>query len=303
MAKPPLGLLLLCLAWAGPAGSAEVAILKSADVAAWRPTLDSLRKGAPNHNIAEYDLKGERAEGERVLASLKGRGVLVVAMGNLAAQLARELAPESPLIFCMIQDPAKLGLIGASNTTGVAFTIPIKNQLAAFRMVYPRAVRIGVIYQNENVGRQIQEAEKAAPVVRLNMVGRPVTSEREIPEALRSLLKGNQAMDALWIPGDPILLGDETRHFLLGETLKAAKPVYGFSSALVQEGALVSDGPDYASIVEEVAELLNRLAAGEKGSKIEMLIPRSELVINKKMADKLKIEIPADALRIANKVF
>ena len=47
---------------------------------------------------------------------------------------------------------------------------------------------------------------------------------------------------------------------------------------------------------------MNRLAAGEKG-KIEALVPRAELVINRKIATKLKIEIPPDALKAANRVF
>jgi ABC-type uncharacterized transport system substrate-binding protein len=32
-------------------------------------------------------------------------------------------------------------------------------------------------------------------------------------------------------------------------------------------------------------------------------VPRAELVINKKVADKLKIEIPADALKAASRVY
>ena len=58
----------------------------------------------------------------------------------------------------------------------------------------------------------------------------------------------------------------------------------------------------HASLQPWICELVNRLAAGEKG-KMDMLIPRAELVINKKIADKLKIEIPPDALKAANKVF
>ena len=71
---------------------------------------------------------------------------------------------------------------------------------------------------------------------------------------------------------------------------------------MVAEGALVSNGPDFGSIGELVAELVNRLAAGEKG-RMEMLVPRGELVINKKMATKLGIEVSAEALKAANRTF
>jgi putative ABC transport system substrate-binding protein len=292
----------LGLALGASSFGAEVAVLKSTDSPAWKPTIDALRRAATKQTITEFDLRGDRGEGERVLQGLKGKPVILVAMGNLAAQSAHDLLPEAPLVYLMVQDPQKLGLQGTANTTGVSFSIPVKNQLAAFRLVNPRGVRIGVIYDTENAGKTVQEAQKAAGIVRLILVERAVTSEKEIPEALRFLLKGQDSVDALWIPADPILLGDETRHYLLSETLKAGKPIYTFSTTLVQEGALVSEGPDYTSIGEQAGELVERIAAGDK-AKMEMMIPKAELVINKKIADKLKLDIAPEALKAASKVF
>src|SRR5262245_17140773 len=284
-----------------PAAAADVAVLKSTDTPAWRPALEALKRGAAAHALTEYDLRNEKAEADRVVAGLKGKAAVIVAMGPLAAQAAHEGAPEIPLVFCMVQDPARLGFAGAPNVTGVSFQIPIKNQLAAFRLVNPRAVRIGAIYSEANTGPQVAEAAKAAAVVRLNFVAKPVASEREVPEALRGLLRGAEAVDALWIPPDPILLGDESRRYILAETLKAGKPVYSFPAALVAERALASNGPDMGSIGEQAGELVNRIGGGEKG-KIEMMVPRAELVVNKKIADKLKIDITVDALKAAGKV-
>jgi putative ABC transport system substrate-binding protein len=275
------------------AGAADIAVLKSSDVAGWRPTIDALRASASGHTITEYDLRGDRSEADRVLAGLKGKSVVLVAMGPLAAQAAREAAPELPLVYCMIPEPARLSLTDL-NTAGVAFSIPLKNQFAAFRMVNPRAVRIGVIHTVENVGRQVQEAAKSVGVLRLALVEKAIGSEREVPEALRGLLRGDEAVDALWFPPDPVLLGDDTRRTILRETARVNRPVYAFSSSLVEEGALVSNGPNYRSIGDLVAELVNRLLAGER--RIEMLIPQASLVVNKKAADKLGVEIPTGAL-------
>ncbi len=284
---------------ASAAGAADVAILKSSDVPAWRAATEALRRVTAAHNVVEHDLRGDRAEAERVLQGLKGKATILVALGPLAAQAAREVLPEAPLVFAMIQDPVRLGLAGP-NVTGVSFSIPIRNQLAAFRLVNPRGVRIGVLYNEENVGRLVQEAQKAASLVRLALVPRSITSDKELPQALRSLLSGADAVDALWMPPDPMIMGDEARRYLLTETLKSGKPVYAFSSALVGEGALVSNGPSLTSIGEQAGELVNRIAAGDKG-KIEIVVPQAELVINTKVAGRLKIEIPQDALGAANK--
>jgi ABC-type uncharacterized transport system substrate-binding protein len=281
--------------------AAEVAVLKSSEVPAWRPALEALRRSTSGHNLTDYDLRGARAEAERIAAALKGRAAVVVALGPLAAQVATSLLPELPLVYCLVQDPVRLGVLPSS--AGVAFQTPIKNQLAAFRLVNPRGVRVGVIYTDATVGKLVEEAQKAAPVVRLTLVVRPVSSDKDVPVTLRGLLKGEEAVDALWIPPDPILLSDETRRFILAETLKSSRPVYSFSSALVSEGALVSNGPDLASVGEQAGDLVNRFAAGDKSARGVLLVPRAELVINKKIADKMKIDIPADALKAAGRVF
>jgi ABC-type uncharacterized transport system substrate-binding protein len=291
---------LVLLGSASAASAADVFVLKSSDVAAWRPTVEALRRAAAGHTVTEYDLRGDRAAADNLLATLRGRSVILVALGNLAAQAARATLPDAPLVFCMVQDPARIGLVPAPNVAGVAFAIPVKNQLAAFRMVNPRGVRIGVVFNPENTGAQVEEADRAAGLLRVALVQRPVTTVSEIPQALRALLSGD-TVDALWIPADPLLLSDETRRFVLGEALKAGKPVYAFSATLVAEGALVSNGPDFASIGQQAAELVNRLAAGDK-SKIELQIPRAELVINGRIASKLKIAVPADAMKAASKV-
>jgi len=293
----------LALALLLPSGlrAAEVAVLKSTELAAWRPTLEALRRGVTGHNVSEFDLRGDRAEAEKIATALKGKAAAVVALGPLAAQIAKDILPDLPLVYCLVHDPVKLGIPGTA--AGVAFQTPVKNQLAAFRLVYPRGARVGVIYADPGVAKLVEEAQKAAPVVRLVIVARPVSSDKDVPATLRALLKGDDAVDALWIPPDQMLLGEETRRFLFAETLKAAKPVYSFSSALVSEGALVSNGPDLGSVGEQAAELANRFLSGDKTTRGVMLVPRAELVINKKIAEKMKIDISADALKAASKVF
>ena len=282
------------------APAAEVAVLKSSEVPAWRPALDALRRVAAGHSVTEYDLRNDRTTADRVLATLVGKDLVVVALGPLAAQLARLHLPEAALVFGMVQDPEKLGLAPGPGVTGVTFRVPVKNQIAAFRLVNPRGARIGVLY-SPAAAELVAEAEASAGLLRVIVVSRPVSAEREIPGTLRELLSGD-TIDALWVPADPLLLTEGTRRFLLSETAKKGKPVYTFTPTLVEEGALVSNGPDYVSIGEQLGELVNRLAGGER-SRIELLVPRAELVINKRIADRLDIEVPAEALESAGKVF
>ena len=278
--------------------AADVAILKSSDVGAWRPAIDALQRSASTHRFTEHDVSGDRARGEAVLGALKGKAAVLVALGPLAAAAAHEVLPDVPMVFCMVQDPARSGInVGRPTVTGVSFSIPVRNQLATFHLVDPRSVRIGVIYSEATTAGLVQEAEKAAALLQIVLVTKMVAAEKDVPGALRALLKGKEAVDAVWLIPEPLLLGDESRRHILSETLSAGKPIFSFASSIVQEGALVSSGPDYASIGERAGELVNRLVSGER--RIEMVVPRPEIVVNTKIAAKLKIPLSPAVLKAA----
>ncbi len=193
----------------------------------------------------------------------------------------------------MVQDPGRIGLLNNVNVAGVAFSTPIKNQLAAFRMVNPRGVRIGVIYSEENAAGSCRRRRRPRPWSASPSWPGPSPRRRTCPRPCARCSRAPEAVDALWMPPDPLLLGDETRRFLLAETLKAGKPVYSFSPALVTEGALVSNGADIVSIGEQVGGAREPPGrGGQGGAGIALLIPRAELVINKKIAEKLKHRDP-----------
>src|SRR5437773_10863671 len=80
------------------AGAADVAVVKSSEVAAWRPALNALRRVAAGHTVGELDLRNDRATTDSVLAGLKSRNAIVVALGPLAAQLVRTSLPDAPLV-------------------------------------------------------------------------------------------------------------------------------------------------------------------------------------------------------------
>lgn len=288
---------------ASTAETADVAVLLSSDVAAWRPVTDALRAATAGHTLTTYDLHGSRAEAERLLPSLKGGVAVMVAMGPLAAEAARALAADVPLVYCMVQDPASIGSLQGPNVTGVAFSVPIRNQLAAFRVVNPRGKRIGVVYNSAGMGRQLEEARRVAAMLDLELVVRHVAGMQAVPQTVRELLGGSGAVDALWIPPEALLLGDATRRFIMQAAVEARKPIYAPGPSMVKEGALVSNSPEPASIGQSAGELVNRIVRGEKAEKLSVAVPRAEVAINKRIADQLGLAISAEALRAAHRVF
>ena len=284
----------------GLAHAVEVAVLKSGAPASWRPAVDALRRTARTHHFTEYELPAAPAQAQQAVTNMRGRAAVLVALGAPAAQAARAGLPDIPLVYCMVVDPARAGLLPAPapHVGGVLFDVPVRNQLAAFRMVNPRAVRIGVLYSPDH-SAHVREAERAAPVLRLVVTARAVGGEREVPAGLRALLAGPDAVDALWLPPDALLLAADTRRFLFEEMSRAGKAVYAFSSALMADGALASNGPDLVSVGQEAAGLVDRLAAGERD--LEVRVPRAELLVNLRVAARLNVTIPEAALKLARK--
>ena len=281
---------------AAPARAADVVLLRSGDVDVWRPAVKSVLRGLATHSVENYDLRQDAREAERVAASLKGRDVIVVAFGPLAAKAARAHLGDRPLVYALVQDPAGLGLLTASNAAGVAAALPAKNQLAAFRSLHPHAVRIGVLYHPAASGRQIAEAVEAARLLRLEMVLQPLAEGREVPGALRTLLEGPSPVDALWLPADTMVMAEESRRHILWESLKAGKPVLTVSAAIVSEGALASHSPDYLSVGEHAAEAVRRIASGEAPRAIGLLVPRGLLTVNRKIADRLRLSLREEVM-------
>jgi putative ABC transport system substrate-binding protein len=263
--------------------------------------VEALKAAVAGHTVTVHDLGGSRQEADRVLPGVSAS--VMVALGPLAAEAARKHRPEMPLVYCMVNDPASVPGLDGANVTGVSFNVPARNQLVAFHAVHPTATRIGVIYGSAATGRQIEEARRAASALKLQVVARQVDSLQSVPQSVRELLKGQEPVDALWIPADPLVLGDETRRFILLTAMQAGKPVYSSTSALVREGALVSNSPELGSIGQSAGELVNRIARGEKPGRIAVALPRTEVVINRRIADQLKVAIPDQALKAAQRVF
>ena len=175
--------------------------------------VDALRRSTGSHTLSEFDMAGNRAQGERIAAGLRGRSVILVALGVLAAQVARAALPEAPLVFCMVPDPVQAGLADVPRVAGVAASVPLKNQLAAFRLVNPRGVRIGLLHGVDSAGA-IDEGAEGRPAGAGGHRARLIASERASPRpcATCGAAGGGRAVD----PPDPVD-GRATRRFVIAE--------------------------------------------------------------------------------------
>lgn len=285
-----------------PTGAAEVAILKSADLAAYNQAVAGFKAAMPpDTTFIEYDMKGDVARGQnharKILAS---DATLLLAVGMKAAQAAKLEIRDIPIIFCMVLDPAKHDL-KAQNMTGIRLEVPVERQFRTMRSVLPPVRKIGVLYDPEKTGNLVEEAHSLAKTMGFELVARAVRTEKDVPTVLRALIP---QIEALWLVPDSTVLTEDSLKFVMGTSLDANVPVIGFSSELVRGGALLGLSVSYEDVGRQ-AGLLARQILSDQARPFTTTFPpeRLRLALNLKTARFLGITIPPDVVNRADELY
>jgi len=285
-----------------PAGAAEVAILKSADLAAYNQAVAGFKATMPSSTtFIEYDMQGDIAKGQKLARKIRvSDAMLLLAVGVKAALVAKLEIVDIPVIFCMALDPAKHDL-KAPNMTGIRLEIPIERQFTAIRSVLPSLNRIGVLYDPEKTGHLVDEARLITKSMGLELVVQQVNTEKEVPQALRALLS---QVEALWLVPDSTVLTEDSLKFVLGTALDFNVPIIGFSSELVRSGALVGLSVSYEDVGWQAALLAKRILSDQVRPFPTTFPPkRLRLALNLKTAKFLGIVIPQEVVNDADELY
>jgi len=285
-----------------PAGAAEVAILKSADLAAYNQAISGFKAAmSSSTTFVEYDMQGDMARGRKLAQKISAsEATLLLAVGVKAALAAKQEVADIPVIFCMVLDPAKHDL-KAPNMTGIRLEVPVGRQFSVMRSVLPSMKRIGVLYDPAKTGHLVDEARLLAKSMGLELVGKQVGTEKDVPAALRVLLS---QVEALWLVPDGTVLTEDSLKFVLGTALDLNVPVIGFSSELVRGGAIAALSVSYEDVGRQAGALAKKILTEEyKPSSATLPPDRFRLALNLKTAKFLGIAIPSEVMSSADGLY
>jgi putative ABC transport system substrate-binding protein len=296
--------MLLGLLWLVPltrAMAEGIVVLKSHDLEPFNQALAGFAAACPMP-ITEYDLRGTKKEESGILQRLTAtKPRLIVAIGPLAAQIARERLQNIPIIFVMVSNPPKYGLQG-NNLAGVSLDIPVQMQLTMAKSLVPTLKTLGVIYDPEKTGAMILEARGVADTLGLQLLASPVSSHKEVPAALRGLLG---KMQALWMVPDDTVVTPESFKFLLLAAFEHNLPFVAVSDIFVEAGALASLSPDYTDVGRQGCQLATDIENGRLRPAEVMVVPPAKvnLTINLKTASKIGLTLSPELIHSAHKVY
>lgn len=289
---------------ARPAAPANVVVLMSANVDAYRDALKGFRSGLRHRVAAEYDMGGDLKAGRKALAEIrtKVKPDLILAVGVWALQVLAEESPGVPVVYAMVLNPPSVIGDGRRNITGASMNVPVKSTMELVGKLGPQIRRVGVVFNPAKTGYLIRRAETAAREEGLQLVTREVHSSRDAIAALESLQEAG--IDALWIPPDETVLAPEVVQRMLLLSYSRKLPLIGLSERQAQLGAVLS--LQFASsedIGRQAAELANSILDGREASDLPYTSVRQvNVTVNLKAAQKLGLVVPQSIVGLANTV-
>jgi putative ABC transport system substrate-binding protein len=245
-------------------------------------------------------------------ADLVGRRVAVVvtaAGGSTPAALAAKAVTTTiPIVFVSGGDPVKLGLVPSlnrpgGNVTGVSW---ITDELGAKRLgllhqLLPRATVIAALVNPNfpDVADQLRDLQEAARTLGLQLRVFNASTDSEIGTGFAALVQ--QRADALFVAGDPFFTvqRDKIISFAAHHTLPATYS----SREWALSGGLMTYGASSPEAHRQAALYTGKILQGTKPSDLPVLLPtKFELVINRKTATVLGLDIPPMLLALADEV-
>lgn len=285
-----------------PLAAYDIAVLKSSDIAAYNQAVSGLQAELGDAaTLTIYDLEGDVARGKKLARKIRASDAsLVIAVGLKAALAAKVELADIPVIYCMVLDPEKYDL-RAPNLTGISLRVPIERQFNTILALVPKLKRLGVLYDPGKTKPLMEEARRVAARVSLELVEQQVTSEKELPTAIRALLP---KVEGLWLVPDSTVLTEESIRFVLGMALDHHVPVVGFSSEFVRNGALAGMSINPEDIGRQAGILAQKILRTPDRT-VPMTLPpeRVRLAVNLKTAKYLGLTLPSDIMVRADEVY
>ncbi len=278
------------------------------------PAVEGLKAGLKELGLEEgrdvtFDIRFTEGKQEAfpvAAQALVRAGVDLIFTSNEAAtQAAMAATQKIPIVFTLVGDPVAAGIVRelahpGGNVTGISSlaTELVPKRLEVLKAIVPTLRRVVAIYYADDPSSlaAIRKAQEATPLLRLELVAKPVRTAGELARDLRDLRPGDGLLSpplaTLDIPGQ-----------MLETSLSARVPVVFQSAFWTGYGALVSYGSDYYAEGIQAARLVAKILRGARPQDLPVEgANKIELAVNLKTAKSFGLTIPREVLLRADKV-
>ena len=233
---------------------------------------------------------------------------VIVAAATPASRAAKAATSTIPVVFVAVGDPVKAGLVATlaqpgGNVTGLSLlTSDLSGKRLSLLMETVRRVsRVAILMNPDNPISAVflEETKLAAQQLRTELQPFNARNPEEIAQAFA--VAAGQRIDAVIVFDDPVLWSYRAQIVALADVRKIPA-VYGYRD-FVDQGGLMSYGPDRPDQYRRTAIYIDKILKGAKPSELPIEQPtKFELIVNRKTAKSLGIELPASVIVGANEV-
>jgi putative ABC transport system substrate-binding protein len=233
---------------------------------------------------------------------------VIVSAATPASLAAKKGAGSIPIVIVAVADPVEIGLVASlghpgGNVTGLTLLTP---DLSGKRLqlvvdVLGRAQRVALLGNPDNRSYTVflAETRAAAEKLAIRLEEKKARSASELEAAFD--FPAGPRPDAMIVFDDPVLWG--MRKQIVAQARRAKLPtVYGYTE-YVDEGGLVSLGPDRRDHYKRTARYVDRILKGDRPAEMPVERPvKFELVINAKTAREQSLKLPQALLLRVDRV-
>lgn len=279
------------------AARADMILLLSDD----KPTSAGVAKAIQasySGKIDIHNLNGSRAQETETVQAIRESGKRnVVAIGLLAAQVARQRLSSKLVVFCQVLNVEEFDLV-TPWMKGVSGIPSLNRQFAAWKQLDPGLRRIGMI-TGRNAKYMVEEAEAAAKANALELEHIEVASDRAVMFAAQDLRE--KKVQGIWLAPDSSILSQRAILDMMTYSVKNQLQVLAFSPALLKEGALLSATSDVEEIARLVLERV-RKSAGAQSVPGEAVAPltTAKIVVSTSAASRFGLTVPPKLRELAD---
>jgi putative ABC transport system substrate-binding protein len=270
---------------------------------------DGLRKLGyiEGHNIKiEYRIG---APADSLAAELVKLGPdVIITVGTAMTVAAQRATTTIPIVMAPVADPLRAGIVTSlahpgGNVTGtMLYGLELDGKrLDVFKQAVPSIARIAVLGNAKSLTTQSQwlETQRAAGPLGLEARLFTVQEPAELSATFETIARDN-AYGVLVLP-DPLLNGVRKTIIMLAAAHRL--PAIYEDREFVQDGGLISYGPNLADMTRRSAAFVDKILKGAKPSELPIEQPTQfELAINLKTAKELGLTIPDKMLTVADEV-
>lgn len=237
--------------------------------------------------------------------------VIVAGPDNAPTIAAKRVTTTIPIVMAGVVDPVSAGLVASlarpgANVTGVTYEVTREQagkNLELLREAVPEVSRVAILRNPSDSTHTLygREAERAAKIlgVTIRFAEVQTRSDKGLEDALGAVI--NKRANALLVTPDTFFA--DRRQQIVNFAARNRLPAIYFGQGFVNDGGLMSYGPNLQDMWRRPATYVDKILKGTKPADLPVEQPKKlELLVNLKAAKQIGLTIPQNVLARADRV-